>query len=286
MNLMPVLYTPKSAYTSHTSVWVPVLVAAARAGAIFMLEWLSLRFIENAPLAVCIATGVFAIAVLAILQTKDWLDFKGRWYFRGSLLAAVVIWAALVGYGYWAYPPTDHVMPRFPTADEIGAAIARNLRPATNQPAPAAAAVTADKRKNPLDDDAAKWRLVKGLHDVLKTGLPKRKILIVRYQVAWSEHLADDLKVVLTAMDWEFSESFALSQLSPGLAVWGVNTGDSKTETWRTAASLAQSLRNSGMWHERMWAVPANNLSPNTSDGLALLTCGCVQVSIGNDPDQ
>jgi hypothetical protein len=174
MNLMPILYTPKSRYTSDTNVWVPFLVTFLRAGAIAMLEWLSLRFVENAPLAVCIATGVFAVAVLAILQTKDWLDFKGKWYFRGSLLFAVITWIAVVAYGYWAYPPQDKIIPTFPTADEIAGAVARKLptpqsgmfSEAAPKPSPAP---RSKQTINELLDEIGKL-----LDLVQKTGIPLR----------------------------------------------------------------------------------------------------------------
>ena len=69
-----------------------------------MLEWVSLRFVDNAPVIVWIATGVFSLAVLAVLQSKDWLDFKGRRYFTSSLIALLGAWAGIVAYGYVAYP--------------------------------------------------------------------------------------------------------------------------------------------------------------------------------------
>jgi hypothetical protein len=127
MNMMPILYTPKTRYTSDTNVLVPLLVAFTRAGAIAMLEWFSLRFVDSAPVAVWLATGVFAAAVLAVLQTKDWLDFNGRWYFTGAILLVLVGWIAVSAFGYWKYPPQEKPIPTFPTAEQIAEAIARNL---------------------------------------------------------------------------------------------------------------------------------------------------------------
>lgn len=153
MSMMPVLYVPRTRYTGHTHVLVPVLVTFMRATAIVMLEWLSLRFADNAPLSLCVATGIFAIAVLAVLQSKDWLDFKGEWYFRGSLLVLTIAWIAVVAYGWWEYPPRDKIIPTFPTADELAAAIVQNLPKAPVTP-PSVSFIPVPRGPNP--DEPAK----------------------------------------------------------------------------------------------------------------------------------
>jgi hypothetical protein len=288
MNLLPILYTPKSRYTSDTNVWVPIIVTGIRIGAITMLEWLSLRFVEGAPIGVCVATGVFAVAVLAVLQTKDWLDFKGRWYFTISLTGLLAAWIAVSAYGFLAYPPQDKIIPTFPTADEIGAAIVRNLpKPPVSQPAGSATpAAQVDKRKNPLNDATAKWLLTANLHDLASPhfNLPKCKILIVRYQLPYAEDFSDDLKTVLKVMDWPFEESFASAQLPRGLSVAGLDQG----ESFRCAHAISeQALRNAASWRGGTWSIPETFIPMNSPEADTLKKCGdCILVNIGNDPDQ
>ena len=152
MSIMPVIYVPKSQYTYNTNVLVPVIVNFLRAGAIFMLDWVTLRFVENAPLVVWVITGVISLAILAVLQAKDWLDFKGKWYFTSFIGVLLVAWAATVGYAFWAYYYSTERHALFPTADEIAAAIARNLpRAAAVGPVPNAAIAPppVDRRKIP-----------------------------------------------------------------------------------------------------------------------------------------
>jgi len=67
------------------------------------LEWTTLKYIEDAPIWLRITTFVVALLVLAVLRYKDWLDFKGRWYFTGMLLSLIVFYAAVVGYASWKY---------------------------------------------------------------------------------------------------------------------------------------------------------------------------------------
>ena len=153
MNLLPILYTPKTRYTSDTNVLVPVIVNFLRAGAIMMLDWVTLKFIDHAPILIWIVTGIISIAVLAVLQSKDWLDFKGRWYFTVAISTLLAAWLVTIGYAYWAYNSVSERSTLFPTADEIGEAIARHL-PKTNTPAgtqttPVIATVQVDKRKIP-----------------------------------------------------------------------------------------------------------------------------------------
>jgi hypothetical protein len=177
MNLMPVLYTPRSPYTSHTNVFVPLIVFGVRAGAIAMLEWLSLRFVENAPVGVCIATGVIAVAVLAVLQFKDWLDFKGNRYFTILLSALLIGWIAISALGFWAYPPQDKILPTFPTADELAAAIAKAMtktEPPGSAPTAPTPAAPAPSNNAALDQMRAERDSLSRERDALRAAvLPK-----------------------------------------------------------------------------------------------------------------
>jgi hypothetical protein len=82
---------------------VPVAVKFIRAGAIAMLEWCSLRFVDNAPAVAWIATSIVALLVLAVLECRDWLNFKKWWYFRASISVLLVVWVVSVGVSYAIY---------------------------------------------------------------------------------------------------------------------------------------------------------------------------------------
>ena len=81
----PVIYVPPGIYTSKTPAFFPPFVRFLRTGSIAMLDWVSLRFIDHAPPIVWVLTGVFAVAILAVIESKDWLRFKGKSYFGRSL---------------------------------------------------------------------------------------------------------------------------------------------------------------------------------------------------------
>jgi hypothetical protein len=79
---------------------MPVLVHFIRAGAIAMLEWASLRFIDTAPLYVWGATAVIALLVLAVIESRDFLNFKGSWYFPSFLTVLLSAWVIILGFAY------------------------------------------------------------------------------------------------------------------------------------------------------------------------------------------
>jgi hypothetical protein len=99
--LPPVLYLPPSRYTNRTNAAIPVLVDFFRGAAVMGLEWTTLKFIEDAPVLLRAGTFVISLAVLAVLKSKDWLDFKGRWHFYASLSALVGIYLGIASYAYW-----------------------------------------------------------------------------------------------------------------------------------------------------------------------------------------
>jgi hypothetical protein len=280
MNLMPVLYTPKTRYTSDTNVLIPVIVNFLRAGAIMMLDWVTLRFIEHAPVLVWIITFIISLAVLAVLQSKDWLDFKGRSYFTLSISGLLAAWLITIGYAYWAYHDTSEKTSLFPTADEIGQAIARHL-PRANVLAgtsSVAATVQVDRRKNPLNDDAAKWQAVSRLHDMVSVQkIAMCRISIVRYQLTYAEDFSDDLKSIFKVADWPFKESFAASQVPRGLTI---KTSDRQNESQRCGSALQGALRNSTTWKGGTWNLNNSYFPHDSTD------CDdCVEINIGNDPD-
>ncbi len=98
-----VIYTPRVRYNSRTYFAAPLIAPFLRAAAIIGLEWTTLSYIEDAPRAVRVATFLVALAMLAVLQSKDWLNFKGKWYFAGSILGLLLIYLAVVGFAYWNF---------------------------------------------------------------------------------------------------------------------------------------------------------------------------------------
>lgn len=95
--MLPVPYRPPQRYSTATPTIVPVFVHFLRAAVIMALEWTTLDFIEHAPLLAKIATFVVALVMLGIIESRDWLNFKGGYFLR-SLLGAIVVWLLVVGY--------------------------------------------------------------------------------------------------------------------------------------------------------------------------------------------
>jgi hypothetical protein len=102
--MLPVPYTPPPRYTSNTPIIGPVIVHFIRAGAILMLDWVSLRFIENAPPSVYVASAIIALLILAIVESRDWLNFKGRWYFTISLITLSLVYGVIIAFAYVLQP--------------------------------------------------------------------------------------------------------------------------------------------------------------------------------------
>src|SRR5690242_20378218 len=94
----PIIFVPLGRYTSATNVTVPVILRFLRNAAILMVDWGTLRFIENAPSSVWIATTAIAVLVIAVIESRDWLRFKGRWYFPSFLGVLLVCWISIIGF--------------------------------------------------------------------------------------------------------------------------------------------------------------------------------------------
>jgi len=128
---------------------------------------------------------------------------------------------------------------------------------------------------NPIHDEATKWRLTRNLH-YFSSKLPvKCEVVIVRYQMPYSETYADDLKEVLSAIDWKFHEVFAKEELPRGLSLRSFETGKSRA----CLDALRQRLNDinpapnpSWSWIERP-TVYMTDCSDH-----------CVEVDIGNAP--
>jgi hypothetical protein len=73
-----------------------------------MIEWGSLRFIDHAPISVWIASSVVALLVLAVIEQRNWLNFKNRRYFPISLSVLMATWLSIVGFAYYLEVATAH----------------------------------------------------------------------------------------------------------------------------------------------------------------------------------
>jgi hypothetical protein len=98
---LPVLYVPPAKYTDRTSVLTPLFLPALAALAVLGIEWTTLGFIENAHVIVRLATFVIAAFVLAVLESRGWLEFRGRYLFVGLLSGLVLLYAAICGYAFF-----------------------------------------------------------------------------------------------------------------------------------------------------------------------------------------
>jgi len=153
---LPVPYLPpKSRYDSATPALVPLLQAAAWQGAILGVEWTTLKFIEDAPLAPRVTTFVISILLLVALQYRDWLRWKRNWYFPAMVSLLIVTWLAVFVGSYiytMIYPLTTMV-----TRDELD-----KIRLLLRNPTAAATMVTGGPY---YSDDIARMLLALGKMD-------------------------------------------------------------------------------------------------------------------------
>jgi len=126
MSLPPVLYVPPARYTDRTSIFVPVVVHILRIGAVMGLEWTTLKFIEDAPVLVRAATFVIALLILAVIESRDWLNFRRPGSFRFSIVALLLIYAGICGYAY-AYLE-NHTPPESPAITSLQSELATSRR--------------------------------------------------------------------------------------------------------------------------------------------------------------
>jgi hypothetical protein len=87
--------------TNKTPIIWPLLGTALKAWAILMIEWGTLRWVEHAPEWAWVASTLIAVAVLAVLENREWLNFRGRRYFSFSLIVLMFSWAGVVGAAYY-----------------------------------------------------------------------------------------------------------------------------------------------------------------------------------------
>jgi hypothetical protein len=88
------------------------------------LEWTTLKYIEDAPIVVRIATFVAALAILAIVEKRDWLKFKGKSLFHYAIVTAIAVYLSISGYAF--YTTSGH--PADPIVSNLQSQLASSRR--------------------------------------------------------------------------------------------------------------------------------------------------------------
>jgi hypothetical protein len=134
---------------------------------------------------------------------------------------------------------------------------------------------------NPLHEPAAKWRLADGLSILARDKrVGKCKVYFNRYQSSYAETFYDDLKSVLTTVDWEYSEKFATGELPRGLSV----TKLSGLPPYNCAENFAGALMNAAS--PGVLTVSATNIDMGAAPDYLRQCQNCIVLNIGNPPDR
>jgi len=122
---LPVLDRPEPKYTHKTPAFVPLVTSVFRTGAVMGIEWVTLRYIENVPDLVAITTFIICLCILAVLEWKDWLNFKRRGLFITCLMFLILLYASISAYAfiYLRAPPETN-----PAITELQTKFAAALR--------------------------------------------------------------------------------------------------------------------------------------------------------------
>jgi len=133
---------------------------------------------------------------------------------------------------------------------------------------------------NPLHSDAVKWKIASQLRDFMKHENQMCEAVIVRLQLPYAERYAEDLKEILDAADWKYSEKFATATLRPGLSLLSSSSGvpHSCSEYLRATMNGAA---GSPIPVSQDW-IKENKPTENMRD-----KCSgeCVEIGIGNPPE-
>ena len=96
---LPIVYVPAAKYTDKTPAFIPLLTTVLRTGAVMGIDWATLKYIENVP-GYRSDCYFFYCCILAVLEYKDWLNFKRRGLYGFSLAFLVVLYASICSYAY------------------------------------------------------------------------------------------------------------------------------------------------------------------------------------------
>jgi hypothetical protein len=255
---LPVIYeNPR--FDQFTPTFKPVLDRVIRFSAVMAIEWSTLGIMEDSPRYLKWATVIIAASILAVHESWPWLRLRGRLWYPIPMTALLISWLSVAGYAFTHFPPEP-----------------RLVAPS----APAAQPKAVDTRRNPLDSEEAKWKLVKGLHDRFTVNKVARcQITIMRYQLPYAENLSNDLKTVFGVIDWPVKEQFAAVQEERGLSIRFVPEHAGNKTSQNCASEIINSLVSAASWKGNLWRIEQIYYAepPSCAD--------CIEIDIGNDPD-
>jgi hypothetical protein len=81
------------------------------------LEWTTLKFIEDSPIIVRAATFIVALAILAVIESRDWLNFKRKGAFRNSIILLVLLYVGICAYAFFYLE--NHEPPKNPVISNL-----------------------------------------------------------------------------------------------------------------------------------------------------------------------
>jgi hypothetical protein len=116
--MVPTIYVPPaSRFTDRTPAAYPVLLRSLRAGIVLTIEWGTLHIMDRVPTWVAVGLTIDSLLILGVLESRNWLAFKGRYYFRYSLTALIMVYAAICIAPYFlsssspaTAPPKEHFL--------------------------------------------------------------------------------------------------------------------------------------------------------------------------------
>jgi hypothetical protein len=112
--------------TNKSPVVWPLLLTAITGWAILMVDWGTMRWMDHAPDWAWIASTIIAVCVLAVVQNREWLNFRGRRYFPFILTCLMLAWVGVVGVAY--YEVKNSPEPIDPAVAQIQLQLATALR--------------------------------------------------------------------------------------------------------------------------------------------------------------
>ena len=104
---------------------------------------------------------------------------------------------------------------------------------------------------------------------------------IVRYQLPYAENMSDDLKELLTVADWTYKETFVSAELPRGLSFKAANNSIDP-RLYICGNELLNTFRDAVTWKGGTWNVNLTYFPGGTPTDCA----DCVEIDIGNDPDE
>jgi hypothetical protein len=266
--------------------------------------------LAGVDLVLCFALGILAVI---LWKARDWLpkqvaDSAIAVSTNPSAWVAVALVILIIS----ALPQLLQPQKASPTADEIANAVVRAMPSATsganeqtlslvqaqlrevqaqrdqalreqdstNQRLAALGAVM----PNPLHSDAVKWKLTSDLAYVSHDGgIKKCKIIINKDSTQYSETYTQDLKDILNVVNWQFDEMVSDYPLPRGMSITAVN----QELAQGCAQMFSQRLSSDVKWHGAPLAVQVRwAMSNNIPSHLFSCGGGCIEIGIGDDPEQ